>query len=107
MPEKTVNVRAITFLGVVDVRDGNEPVRGKLLHELDDVSARDVKPFTETVERRPRATPSPRKIGQVCVELLGLFGDFRALLRPSRYPDAMKEAVGIDKSATRSSGGWN
>jgi hypothetical protein len=85
MPEKPVNVRAVTFLGVVDVDDGNKPVlRRKLLYELDDISARDVKLSPEMVERRPRAAPGPCKIGQVGVKLLGPFGDFRTLLKPLR-----------------------
>jgi hypothetical protein len=97
MPKKSVIVRAITFGWVVDLGDRNEAVRGKLLHELDDIAARNVELFRELIEGGPSVTLASREIRQVSVELLSLFGNLRPLLKPLRHPHTVKQAMRIDK----------
>ena len=100
MPEKPVNVRAITFPGIIDVCDGDEPVRGKLLHKLDHIPTRDMKLFTKMVEGRPCVPFSTCEVGQIGVKLLRFFRNLGALLKPLWQPNAMEQTVGIETEET-------
>ena len=85
------------FARAVDIGNCDEAVRGKLLHEFDDIPARNVELLCEMIEGRPRVTLPSGEIGQVRVELLSLLGNLRPLLKPLRHPNAMKQAMWIDK----------
>jgi hypothetical protein len=80
MPEKSVNVRAIALLGIVDVGDDNESVCRKPLHELDHIPTRDVELFAKMFKGRPCVSFSTRKVGEIRVKLLRLLGDLPTFL---------------------------
>ena len=97
VPQKAVVVGAMPFARAVDIGNCDEAVRGKLLHELDDIPARNVELLREMIEGRPRVTLPSREIRQVSVELLSLLGNLRPLLKPLRHPHTVKQAMRIDK----------
>jgi hypothetical protein len=98
VPQKAVVVSAMPFARAVDIGNCDEAVRGKLLHELDDIPARNVELLCEMIEGRPRVTLPSGEIGQVRVELLSLLGNLGPLLQPLWQPHAVEKAVRVDKA---------
>ena len=92
-------IRAIALGWVVDVGDRNKPVCGKLLHQLDDIAARNVELFREMIEGGPGVTLASCEIGQVSVELLSLLGDLGTFFQPLRKPHTVEQTMRIDESS--------
>ena len=85
MPEKPVdNSHNDLLLGLLTLCDGDEPVRGKFLHEFDHIAARDMQLFAKMFKGWPCIAFPACEIGQVGVKLLRLLGNFWALLKPLR-----------------------
>ena len=97
MPEKAIVVGAMAVLRVANVCYGDQPMRGEFLNEPDHMAPGTVKLIGEDLKRWPSIAFAAREIGQIGIEFLGLFRDFRTLFKPLRQPHAMKQAMGINK----------
>jgi len=97
MPKESIIIRAMASCRVANVSDRNKAVSRKFLYQLDHIPARNMELFGQMIERRPCVTLAARKVSQISVELLGLFGDFWPFLKPSRHPHAIKKAVRINE----------
>ena len=84
MPEKPINVRAIPFLGLLMLVTVMSRCAESSCTSLITYRRETMELFAEMAERRPSAALAARKVGQVGVKLLRLFGDFRTLLKPLR-----------------------
>ena len=95
--EDTFVIGAMAVLRVANVCYGDQPMRGEFLNEPDHMAPGTVKLIREDLKRGPSVAFTAREIGQIGIEFLGLFRDFRTLFKPLRQPYAMKQAMGINK----------
>ena len=83
-------IRAMAFCWVVDVSGRDEAVRGKLLHQLDHIPARNMELLGQMIERWPSITFPPAKSVQVGIKLLPFLGNLWPLLKPLRHPNPVE-----------------